>query len=144
MPASSPMKVQRWTHPFDSSHQHPRYSGYCTPTPLPTGFYNLYLRSTPHPVTVTTRIITFLVGNPYLNLHLPLASCMGGRSNLYLKWPPGAWHTFSVGLTPAAPQDDNGLSWEEFRELAVEVGELQGLSKPVTWRGRGLVGYVEK
>ncbi len=23
------------------------------------------LRSTPHPVTVTTRIITFLVGNPY-------------------------------------------------------------------------------
>ena len=26
---------------------------------------SLYLRSTPHPVTVTTRIITFLVGNPY-------------------------------------------------------------------------------
>ena len=25
----------------------------------------VYLRSTPHPVTVTTRIITFLVGNPY-------------------------------------------------------------------------------
>ena len=25
----------------------------------------LYLRSTPHPLTVTTRIITFLVGNPY-------------------------------------------------------------------------------
>ena len=25
----------------------------------------LYLRSTPHPVTVTTRIITYLVGNPY-------------------------------------------------------------------------------
>ena len=24
-----------------------------------------YFRSTPHPVTVTTRIITFLVGNPY-------------------------------------------------------------------------------
>ena len=24
-----------------------------------------YVRSTPHPVTVTTRIITFLVGNPY-------------------------------------------------------------------------------
>ena len=23
------------------------------------------VRSTPHPVTVTTRIITFLVGNPY-------------------------------------------------------------------------------
>ena len=26
---------------------------------------SIYLRSTPHPVTVTTRIITFLVGNPY-------------------------------------------------------------------------------
>ena len=25
----------------------------------------IYLRSTPHPVTVTTRIITFLVGDPY-------------------------------------------------------------------------------
>ena len=25
----------------------------------------VYVRSTPHPVTVTTRIITFLVGNPY-------------------------------------------------------------------------------
>ena len=25
----------------------------------------LYIRSTPHPVTVTTRIITFLIGNPY-------------------------------------------------------------------------------
>ena len=27
--------------------------------------YTIYIRSTPHPVTVTTRIITFLVGNPY-------------------------------------------------------------------------------
>ncbi len=27
--------------------------------------FQLYIRSTPHPVTVTTRIITFLVGNPY-------------------------------------------------------------------------------
>ena len=33
--------------------------------------YELYIRSTPHPVTVTTRIITFLVGNPNLNLYLP-------------------------------------------------------------------------
>ena len=28
-------------------------------------YANIYIRSTPHPVTVTTRIITFLVGNPY-------------------------------------------------------------------------------
>ena len=34
--------------------------------------FGVYLRSTPHPVTVTTRIITFLVGNPELNLHLSL------------------------------------------------------------------------
>ena len=27
--------------------------------------YGVYFRSTPHPVTVTTRIITYLVGNPY-------------------------------------------------------------------------------
>ena len=26
---------------------------------------NVYFRYTPHPITVTTRIITFLVGNPY-------------------------------------------------------------------------------
>ena len=35
----------------------------------------LYLRSTPHPVTVTTRSITFLVGKPYkpsFASHLPL------------------------------------------------------------------------
>ncbi len=31
-------------------------------------------RSSPHPVTVTTRIISFLAGNPNLNLHLPLES----------------------------------------------------------------------
>ena len=28
-------------------------------------YMTVYVRSTPHPVTVTTRIITFLVGNPY-------------------------------------------------------------------------------
>ena len=28
-------------------------------------FCILYVRSTPHPVTVTTRIVTFSVGNPY-------------------------------------------------------------------------------
>ena len=32
----------------------------------------------PRAVTVTTRIITFLVGNPNLNLYLPLASWEGG------------------------------------------------------------------
>ena len=28
-------------------------------------YIDIYLWSTPHPLTVTTRIITFLVGNPY-------------------------------------------------------------------------------
>ncbi len=31
----------------------------------PVNDWNIFLRSTPHPVTVTTRIITFWVGNPY-------------------------------------------------------------------------------
>ena len=31
----------------------------------------------PLTVTVTTKIITFLIGNPNLNLHLPLESCEG-------------------------------------------------------------------
>ena len=33
--------------------------------------YQLYFGLSPLPVTVTTRIITFLVGDPNLNLHLP-------------------------------------------------------------------------
>ena len=32
--------------------------------------------------TVTTRIITFLIGNPNLNLHFPLASCDGAISKI--------------------------------------------------------------
>ena len=36
----------------------------------------------PLPVTVTTRIITFLVGDPNLNLHLPQASWEGEQPNL--------------------------------------------------------------
>ena len=46
----------------------------------------IYLRSTPHPVTVTTRNITFLVGNPNLNLHLPLASWVGGVDPTYIPY----------------------------------------------------------
>ena len=33
-----------------------------------------------HPVTVNTRIITFLEGNPNQNLYLPLLSWVGGIS----------------------------------------------------------------
>ena len=35
------------------------------------GFYMVYFGLSPLPVTVTIRIITFLVGDPELNLHLP-------------------------------------------------------------------------
>ncbi len=37
----------------------------------------------PHRMPVTTKIITFLIGNPGtpINLHLPLASCEGATSN---------------------------------------------------------------
>ena len=37
--------------------------GFCFFSEILVGL--VWLRSTPHPVTVTTRIITFLVGNPY-------------------------------------------------------------------------------
>ena len=44
---------------------------------------NSYIGLSPLPVTVTTRIVTFLVGNPNLNLHLPQASLEGGQPNSY-------------------------------------------------------------
>ena len=44
----------------------------------------LYLGCGPLPVTVSTRIITFSVGDPELNLHLPLESWEGATPNLYL------------------------------------------------------------
>ncbi len=37
---------------------------------------------------VTTRIITFVVGNPKVNLHLPLESWEGGQPKVLLWWPP--------------------------------------------------------
>ncbi len=43
----------------------------------------LYIRSTPHPVTVTTRIITFLVGNPYKPSFVTVTG-WGGTPNLYI------------------------------------------------------------
>ena len=42
-----------------------------------------YLGLSPLPVRVTTRIITFLVGNPNLNLHLPLLLGGGLSPNKY-------------------------------------------------------------
>ena len=46
----------------------------------------LYIGLSPCPVTVTTRIIIFLVGDPNLNLHL-LLLLGGGTTQLY-NWPP--------------------------------------------------------
>ena len=42
----------------------------------------IYIGLSPLPVIVTTRIITFLVGNPELNLHLPLL--LGGGTTQYI------------------------------------------------------------
>ncbi len=47
--------------------------------------YLVYLGTTPHPVTVTTRIITSLVGNPYKPSFATVTG--GGRSKLYLLFP---------------------------------------------------------
>ena len=44
----------------------------------------MYIGYAPLPVTVTTRIISFLVGDPNLNLYLPLASC-GHTHDIYSK-----------------------------------------------------------
>ena len=43
-----------------------------------------YLGLPPHPVTVTTRIITFLIGNPYKPSFVTVTG-WGGRSNLLLR-----------------------------------------------------------
>ena len=48
---------------------------------------SLYIGSSPNPVTVTTRIIPFLVGNPNLNLDLRLL--LGGRPNLFHQYQGG-------------------------------------------------------
>ena len=42
------------------------------------------LGTTPHPVTVTTRIVTFLIGNPELNLHFWLLLGGGPRPKVSL------------------------------------------------------------
>ena len=55
-----------------------------------TSVTELYLRSTPHPVTVTTRIITFLVGKPYKP---PFATVTG--------W--GVDPNYILDLSPRAP-----------------------------------------
>ena len=48
-------KVKKWPH---SGRNVDKYFH-------PMEHLGVYFRSTPHPITVTTRIITFLVGNPY-------------------------------------------------------------------------------
>ncbi len=54
-------------------------------------YYTLYLGLSPCPVTVTSRIIVFLVGDPNLNLHLPLESWEGGQPKLYQFWICLVW-----------------------------------------------------
>ena len=55
----------------------------------------MWFGSTPQPATVTTSIITFLVGNPNLNLHLPLESCgeaiSGSSSFLFCSRGSRSW-----------------------------------------------------
>lgn len=107
VPARRQMKIQRWTHPFDS------YSSSSSST---TSYIFMILQPPP---------TNWIFQPPELDLNPKKRPFFWGT-------PPRRLH-FSGRL-----QDDNGLSWEEFRELAVEVGELQGLSKPVT-RPVGLI-----
>ena len=56
-------------------------------------FWSLWFRSTPHPGCQSPPGLwtIFRLGNPNLNLHLPLESWVGGRSNL--------WCMYGVSLT---------------------------------------------
>ena len=84
--------------------------------PNPARFESVHLfllewvRSTPHPVTVTTKIMTFLVGNPEQNLHLPLASWVGGRSK--------EWGTTATDISKIhqheSPVSKNRWNWRHF------------------------------
>ena len=55
--------------------------------PLPGGVCILWylLGCPPLPVIVATRIVVFLIGDPNLNLHLPLASWEGGQPKVFGK-----------------------------------------------------------
>ena len=77
----------------------------------------VYIGTTPHPVTVTTRIIPFLVGNPNLNLHLRLASWVG-VDRRYIVYDPTGPLVFFGSLIPAGEEDVA----EEHQE--VETGRL--------------------
>ena len=56
----------------------------------------VYLGLSPCPVTVTTRIVMFLEGDPELNLHLPLASWEGGQPKVYLLFGLGRGISFQL------------------------------------------------
>ena len=66
--------------------QHPDWKvlvcKYALRNPAITSWYGKYLGLSPFPVIVTTRIITFLVGNPNLNLHFHYY-WEGGQPNKY-------------------------------------------------------------
>ena len=60
-------------------------------------FWDTYIGLCPCPVTVTTRIITCLVGDPNLNLHLPLASWRGDN-------PTSRWLLMSSDVFVSQPE----------------------------------------
>ena len=68
----------------------------------------IYFGLSPLPVTVTTRIITFLVGDPNLNLHLP--QLLGGGTTQHLLFTNG-WIKlrFQVWMVQAAGLDGQTL-----------------------------------
>ena len=62
----------------------------------------IYIGLSPLPVIVTTRIITFLVGNPNLNFHFHYY-WEGGQPNIYIyiqssRWDPSWVGGFSVQI----------------------------------------------
>ena len=84
-------------------------------------YRGLYFGLSPLPVTVTTRIITFSVGNPNLNLHLPLASWEGGQPKLYY---------------PVNYGDSKPLSGTQFLNPTRISMESQASSEPKGWESK--------
>ena len=59
----------------------------------------VYLGLSPFPVIVTTRIVSCLVGDPNLNLHLPL-SLGRGDNPMYVTLPPIIMVQSKMGVSP--------------------------------------------
>ena len=62
----------------------------------------IYVGTTPHPVTVTTRIITFLIGNPYKPSFVTVTGW--GVDRRYMLYAVFSKHTALYNMYSESPQ----------------------------------------